>query len=67
MYANSVTRETVCTNVLADTPDLIKSNFVTCSKYNKCRPYCEMLTYKPNSAVQERVKKIFTQNIYAIK
>ena len=36
----------------------IKANqnvFVTCAEYNKCRLYCEMLTYKPltNSAVQE--------------
>jgi hypothetical protein len=37
--------------------------FVTCAEYNKCRPYHEMLTYKPltNSAVQERVKEIFTK------
>ncbi|CDQ78334.1 unnamed protein product [Oncorhynchus mykiss] len=35
-----------------------KSNqmlFVTCVEYNRCRPYREMLTYKPltNNAVQE--------------
>jgi hypothetical protein len=28
---------------------LIKSNFVfvTCAEYNRCRFYCEMLTYEP--------------------
>jgi hypothetical protein len=29
--------------------------FVTCTEYNRCRPYREMLTYKPltNNAAQE--------------
>ena len=37
----------------------LKSNFVTCAKYNKCRLYHEMLTYKPltNSVVQEELRK----------
>ena len=42
-----------------------KSNqtlFTTSSEYNKCRLYCEMLTYKPltNSEVQEE------ENIYQV-
>jgi hypothetical protein len=43
---------------------IIKSNHIKlylshAPKYNKCRPYCEMLTYKPltNSAVQEELRK----------
>ena len=33
--------------------------FVTCTEYNRCRPYSEMLTYKPltNNAVKKNTKE----------
>jgi hypothetical protein len=32
-------------NNMSITGIAIKSNFVMCAEYNKCRPYGEMLTY----------------------
>jgi hypothetical protein len=38
----------------------IESNYVTCAEY-KCRPYREMLTYKPLTLLEVLVQKIFTK------